>query len=263
MKILILLLYYERPQMVENALHSIKNLEYEDWELAFIDDGSRKPGKPVVENILGDYPDRIRYYFTGSSIDDKNRQGGSNVGLLMNKAIRESNAEMAVMLCDDDALVSDYFNNLPCWAKENPDEHYCYSHVILFDPFKEKPHEGFKNSYLIRQVNHETLKWDRKKHWFNKTTLLYPEAKLDASQVAWRTYCNTKVHFPARRTCHIDSHFYKQMGEHYGQIKYSGFFGQYKGLHDDTLSIRDEAARHNRRGNLIYKVRDLDNTCNY
>ena len=38
LKFLIVLAYYKRPNMVLNALHSIANLTYNNWHLAFIDD---------------------------------------------------------------------------------------------------------------------------------------------------------------------------------------------------------------------------------
>jgi len=53
-KIVILLLYYDRPKMVRNALKSIKDLNYKNWELVFIDDGSKEPGRPIVEEILAE-----------------------------------------------------------------------------------------------------------------------------------------------------------------------------------------------------------------
>lgn len=258
MKILILLLYYERPEMVKNALISIKNLEYDNWHLAFIDDGSTKPGRPVVENILRDFLDKISFYNTNHSIDDKNRQGGSMVGGTMNLAIDESDASMALMLCDDDALLPTYLSNLNSWAEKHPDEHYCYSHVILYDPWKETPHLGLNSKYLERQVGHKLFKFDRKKNWFNKAQRVMPEAKLDASQLAWRTYCNKKAKFPLKRTCHLDSAFYKELGRHYGHVGFSGFFGQYKGIHDDTLSLREESTRNNKKRNLIYTVKDIE-----
>ena len=237
--------------MVRNALLSIKNLNYDDWHLAFIDDGSIKPGKPVAEEILKEHLDKVTFYNTEHSIDDKNRQGGSMVGVTMNQALADSNAEMAIMLCDDDALVPSYFSDLREWSMKNPDSHYCYSHVILYNPFEEKPHEEFDSPFLLRKISHQLHKFNRRKCWYNKTQQVYPEAKLDASQVAWRTYCNDKALFPARRTCHLDSAFYRDLGQYYG------FFGQYKGLHDDTLSIRDEDSRHI-KFSKIYKVQDLD-----
>ena len=39
LKILILLFYYDRPEMVKNALKSIENSSYKNFTIAFIDDG--------------------------------------------------------------------------------------------------------------------------------------------------------------------------------------------------------------------------------
>lgn len=255
MEILILLLYYERPTLVKNALTSITNLDYDNWRLAFIDDGSKTPGKPIAEKILKDHLDKVDFYNTGLTIDDKVRRGGSSIGEVMNSILDTTKSEIAIMLCDDDALVPDYFNNLSRWAQKNPTLNYCYSHVILYDPSVET-YDQAVTTHLTRRVNSKTHKFSRKRNWFNKTQELYPEAKLDASQVAWRTSCNELAKFPTNQTCHLDSKFYKAMGEHFGRIKYSGFFGQFKGLHDDTLSIRDEAARHSKKYNLIYKVKE-------
>ena len=49
MKILILLLYFERPNLVRNALRSVRQADrhHQDWELAVIDDGSRAPALPI------------------------------------------------------------------------------------------------------------------------------------------------------------------------------------------------------------------------
>ena len=49
-KFLILLFYYDRPKMVRNALQSVKELNYKNWELAFIDDGSNKLFSPKLLN---------------------------------------------------------------------------------------------------------------------------------------------------------------------------------------------------------------------
>ncbi len=251
--------------MVRNALNSIRDLDYDDWHLAFIDDGSTKPGRPAVEAILADHLDKVSFYNTNHTPDDKFRQGGSAIGQFMNQITQKYskapvNCEMAIMLCDDDALHPDYFTNLKQWSEENPKQHYTYSHVILFDPFIDNLC-SLPATPLIKDFHGKKIKFDRFRNKFNKTQELYPEAKLDASQVAWRTYCANKAHFPARQTCHLDSSFYKQLGAHYGRIKFSGFIGQYKGMHDDTLSIRDEARQHYpRKNNVIYKVKDLDNT---
>lgn len=52
--ILILLFYYNRPELVKNALFSIKNNNYVNWKLAFIDDGSLINGEKIVRSIFNE-----------------------------------------------------------------------------------------------------------------------------------------------------------------------------------------------------------------
>lgn len=235
-KIQILLLYYERPNMVRNALESIKNLNYTNWELAFIDDGLEKPGRPVVESILGDHLSKIKFYTSGDSIQKKESQGGSLLGKYMNKAMSESNAEICVMLCDDDALESNYLTNLNAWFKNNPQKMYCYSHVILFDPFKDTP----GNLNLSDEVFIPSLRMssNRINHFWNKSGEFNCANQVDAAQVAWRRSADALFPFP--RTKNLDAVFYSNLFEKYGAANFSGFVGQYKAIYGDALDTREE-----------------------
>ena len=98
-KFLILLFYYDRPDIVKHALNSLNELEYENFEIAFIDDGSKHSGKLVAEEIL--HPailNRVTFYNTNDSIEKKIEQGGSVFGKLANDAILNSDAQYALML---------------------------------------------------------------------------------------------------------------------------------------------------------------------
>jgi glycosyltransferase involved in cell wall biosynthesis len=114
-KILILLFYYNRPNLVKIALNSIKIHNYNNWEIAFIDDGSEEPGEPIVREILSEHLDKIKFYNTNDSIDIKmlrSKEHGSIFGKYAQQAVEESDADIVMMLCDDDALYPEYFNNL-------------------------------------------------------------------------------------------------------------------------------------------------------
>ena len=93
LKVLILMSYYERPLLVRNGLHSIREAakRYDNWELVFIDDGSIKEGRPVVEEILADYLHKITFYQTGMSAEEKKRDG-CRIGEYQNMAVRNSKA---------------------------------------------------------------------------------------------------------------------------------------------------------------------------
>jgi hypothetical protein len=248
-KILILLLYYNRPNMVKTALKSIKDLNYTSWELAFIDDGSEKVGKPIVEEVLKDSLDKVKFYRSDDKTQDKLDRGGSLVGEYMNLAIEKSDANICIMLCDDDALEKDYFTNLNKWFKDHPNKMYCYSHVILFDPFSENP----DTIDPISKIHVPSLaKWgkpaesDRFKNFWNKTKEINCANQVDAAQVAWRKNC--QAGFPSPRTKNLDAIFYSQLYNQHGKAPFSGFFGQYKGIYSDALDTRSK----------VYQPKDVE-----
>ena len=73
LKIVIGLTYFNRPKMVVNALKSIEkaNEFYENWELAFLDDGSVFSGENVVKNYLPQFLHKIKFYHSNSTPEEK------------------------------------------------------------------------------------------------------------------------------------------------------------------------------------------------
>ena len=216
--------------MVRNALNSIvkANEYYPHWELAFGDDGSVIPGAPIVEEILGAHMDKVKLIQSGMDFSDKIEQG-LILGTLANDAIRKSDADVALILCDDDELVPTYLKGLADYFVSNPEVLYCYSHIHLFNPFFQKSEE----------VNNVTGK-------FNKHTgPINPVNNVDATQVAWRLSCckehgawfkdSTKQVKGKPWTKDTDKSFFESLYKNCGVAQYSGLVGQYKGVHDYQL----------------------------
>lgn len=241
--------------MVENALESIISQKYKDWELAFLDDGSINGGKPIIDKKLSHCLDQVKLYNTNDTVKDKLLAGGSRIGMLMNQAIRESEADITFMLCDDDALCPNYLHNLNEWFTSNVTKQYCYSDVVLFNPFNEKPGDTFTTK-LIQLFYTEV---DRYRSPYNKGIDITPINGLlgiiDASQPAWRISCNKKgnIWFPYPQTCNLDISFLSQMYLQYGICPYSGFYGQFKAIHQGNLSTKRA------KGEKFYQIKDLAN----
>jgi len=224
MKFLINLSYYNRPKLVRNALESIKRLEYNDWELAIIDDGSEYKIEPIVEEMLKEYEDKISLTYINDSIKQKISQGGSRVGTGLNEAILESNADIVINLCDDDALISDYLNLLNEWFENNKDKKYCYSQVLIYNPETENPFD------II----------EKRDYFTNRVDNLNPFCAVDCSQVAFRMSCFKEdgLRFPYLQTRDLDASLFKQAFEKFGPCSYTGFNSQYKGIFDGQLGRR-------------------------
>lgn len=221
-KILILLLYYNRPVLVRNTLRSVlqSHVNYNNWELAFIDDSSPVPGKPIAEEILGDHLDRVRFYNSDMTVDEKISTGGM-LGRLLNHAIQDSSAEVGIMLCDDDELVPKYLHDLNRFFCKLPRAHACYCHIHQFIPGVEDPR------FVSRLENR-----------FNAyTTPINPSHKVDASQIAWRLSVNKErgIWFRENRTSSLDSYFFDALRKATGRVRFSGIIGQYKGVSGTAL----------------------------
>lgn len=226
-KILILLTYYERPNLVKNALRSIANSSYDNWEVAFIDDGVIHPGKPIVEKILPS--SKVKFFASEMDSNAKITSGGCFIGKYMNDAIKDSDADVAIMLSDDDELVPNYLENLNIFFSEN-NVLSCYSNVYIYNPLKEK-------SVDVKTLSNSDPNW--KGHvWFGQTTNC--AYKVDGSQVAWKLACN-KVHgawFDYPITMNHDALFFTSLYERCGPSVYTGFISQYKAVFEDQLIKR-------------------------
>ena len=229
-KIQILLFYFERPKFILNALNSIKEQDYENWELHFIDDGSvGSPGRPIVESLFTPAElEKTVFYNTGDSVDVKLARGGSIFGKFANDAMYNSSADITIMLCDDDALFPGYLSNLNEYFLKNGNINYAYSHVCVFNPFVEE----------IRDV-------DTIRDWFLNahTQPIFPTNKVDASQVAWRRKETTEanIEFPYPQTINLDASLYLKLYSNFGPCPFTGFVSQYKAVHRDQLGNKGAA----------------------
>ena len=224
MKFLIVLFYWERPNIVKNALMSIRDLDYDNWELAFIDDGSIKKGEPIVKEILKDHLSKIKFYDTNQTYEDK-ILNQSHFGQYVNEAIKQSNADIAIFVCDDDALVPDYLNKLDIFFTNNPDKIWAYCHVIEYNPYTE-----VVGKHLLERIH----------SWHNRSTLpVSPACFLDCSQVVFRRYIfNDEIKWPYPLTRGLDATVFDLVWKKYGDVTFSGCIGQFKGVFSDQLGNR-------------------------
>ena len=223
LKFLLILVYYDRPNIVKNALNTIAALQSDNWELAIIDDGSPRPIQPIAEEILKDHISKVKFYQTGDTLEQKIQRGGI-FGQYINKAMDDSNADLVMIVCDDDAVVPDALINLSNWFEANPNAMYCYSHVIPYDPTRQTagPH--------LPRLPHGT----------NHFGPINPVCQVDASQVVFRKICHDSgnVNYPYPSTCNLDAHTFGQLFANYGLAPFSGLIVQYKGWFPAQLGNR-------------------------
>jgi len=255
-KILILMCYYERPNMVRFALESIRRQNYSNWELCFVDDTETGSGEQSVKDILGE-DTRVSYHCTQDSPEKKASQGGSKVGYFWNQAIYNSDADISFVLCDDDYLDETYLSDLDEWYSENPEVMYAHSDFVQYNPFGVKTidevdlttiYEPYTNrdgnilKQRVCEVNYDTK----------------AAGVLDASQVSWRNsaFKNYGVKFDDLRgdqSRNFDLVLFNQLDELFGQSRYTEIIGQYKGDHSDQFGHRVDKGNLNKPLDLEFK----------
>lgn len=243
----LILCYYDRPRMVANALESIRDQDYSNWYLTFIDDGSKAPGAPVVEEILGEklgkfisigysaekdatfrvYENGILYRLEDTP-EIKAAQNGTRHPMFMNIGVMESpgmkDSDVVSIICDDDGLYEHSLKNLNEYYKANPDVTHSYCHLAVYSPDIERPDPSFKD----------------RPFWLNHGCDV-PGAycKVDSSQVSYRRSVFTQKGFrypsPAFRA--LDAALYSQLDQ-LGPCRFNGIMGQYKGSFPQQLSYR-------------------------
>lgn len=229
-KIHILCSYYNRPILVKNALNSIlaAHKYHQNWRLTFGDDNSPIPGRPIVETILKEHLDKVTFIQTGMTFEDKIREGIS-LGKYANKVIAESDADVFVVMGDDDELHPEYLMRLSDFFSSNPQVLYCYSKLYVYNPLYQKSAD----------VTNPGNKYNQ---WWEP---IVPMGKVDATQVAWRRECcvkydawfvdNTKQVTGKPWARDTDISFFDRLYLKCGLCHPTGIFAQYKGIHDYQL----------------------------
>lgn len=226
MKALVLLVYYERPKMVRNALESLLWDQGDDWRCVFLDDGSVAPGRPVAEEVLAPVLDRVEFLNTGDSVAKKKIQNGSRHGEVLNHAVGMATEDVVLTLCDDDALVEGAIPALLRWYEDHPEAKWSYGHVSVYDPSREAVPKGRRSP----------------RHWLNRlTTSISPSCMVDSTQVSFRM--DTMLPFATRQTANLDADIFHRSFAAFGPCPYNGLTVQYKGIHEDQLGNRQFGPR--------------------
>ncbi len=263
LRFVIVLVYYQRPNMLRFALNSIKEQDYKNWTLVFIDDGSETPGIPIMQSILhpgGDnnitlyvphdeekysvtsYNSWCNAYRIDDTKEDKVAQVGTRHPEFMNKGIlgapRCTDNDVVIILCDDDALCPGYLSKLNEFYKNNPHINYSYCHLAPYNPLEERPDP----SQMGRPF------------WLNHTGHGHPYSWVDGSQSTFRRRAFTLdgIRYPSPAHRCLDAALHTQLFDKYGPIGFNGICGQFKGTFHDQLGQRNS-------GNELYPI-DTDIT---
>lgn len=231
LKFELIITYYKRPKLVLNTLESIIKTSYDNWHLTFIDDSGDDSFKETFLNYGFDIS-KITYKPILMSDSEKNEIGGSIFGKYVNDTILETDAEIIILICDDDAIFPDYMENLNVFYNENPNKMWGYCHLKFYNPEVEH----YTNSRHVIPENTIPDGPDLN----SNTTPISPENVIDFSQVTFRkrAFTESNVWYPHPYTVSLDAHVFHNMTQFWGLCDFTNCYGQYKAWFDNQLGTR-------------------------
>lgn len=118
---------YNKPQYVWEAIESILNQTYQDFELVLVDDNSRQETLDALEPYL-DNP-KISFFQTGRTEEDRLLgYGGAIVG---NYALERCTGEYITFIGDDDLYYPNFFERMLLWMEGHRwDVAFCWQNRI-------------------------------------------------------------------------------------------------------------------------------------
>lgn len=222
MKFLVLLPYFDRPNLVQFAIKSVMSQSHTDWHIGICDDGSDVRVEDVLSS-MNIYDDRISIKRIDYRHGEREIQG-SSFGRALNEHMLDSDADVAMILCDDDGLYPEYLYNLNQFYKNNQSCMHSYGHVSIYDPGQ------FIGLDALPDDNFNTT--------LNRVDGLNGSYNVDASQVSWRINNDTNSIFPYPQTANLDAVIFQKLFNMYGPCVFNNTVAQYKGWFEDQLGNR-------------------------
>ena len=130
------------PDLLKEAINSILNQTFQDFEFIFVDDGSNEPIEPLVRSITSD--DRVAVY----------RIKPSGLGAALNYGIKRSRGDLIARIDDDDISLPMRLEKQVSYMDSHP-EVYCLG-TQLYYKFGKKvyPHPLFplEHEEIVRML---------------------------------------------------------------------------------------------------------------
>lgn len=239
------MVYYERPKVILNALNSILDISYPNFEVHIVDDGSVNRAEPIVREVCSSIIDKFKFTYIDNTVEDKKKQGGSVHGRFLTEAVRQSDADHVIVLCDDDAIFPHFLTKLNSLINkpENIDKYYFYHNIVLYDCLTE----SYKKGVERMDFSYFTNQWKAP---------INCSGRVDGSQVTYnrKKFVDDGIIYPAPQTSGLDAESFKQMADKWGLATYSGLVSQVKSNNADNLVWKDR----NPNKDVIYRTKDMN-----
>jgi glycosyltransferase involved in cell wall biosynthesis len=129
---------FNRAELLREAIQSVIEQTYQDFEIVIVDDGSWDHSIEVIESFRKEQPDRIRLY----THDDNSNRGILETHLL---GISKSRGELVAFLDNDDRWTQNYLATKAELLRNHPEV------GVVFSPYKVVGEGWFGRDMVLRQ----------------------------------------------------------------------------------------------------------------
>ncbi|MEW6536019.1 MAG: glycosyltransferase [Candidatus Auribacterota bacterium] len=120
---------YNSGKYLLQTLQSVLNQTYKDFEILVVDDGSTDNTQQIIQSVIRQHPDKIRYMY----------QENSGVGAARNNGIRHARGQYIAFLDADDVWLPQKLQVQIDFIQRNSEYDFVFSDVIAMD---ENGHNG-------------------------------------------------------------------------------------------------------------------------
>lgn len=148
MKFSVVIPCHDRLELLQKAIYTVLEQDFDDWELAIFDNDSKDDIQEYLKTLSHKFQGKIKY---------KKSEGFLPVTDSWNNAIEMASGEYVIFLGDDDGLVPNYFQKiLPIiQAFNHPDVVYCALYQFLYPGVAPWDRSGYvaelKNAFFFDQ----------------------------------------------------------------------------------------------------------------
>jgi glycosyltransferase involved in cell wall biosynthesis len=130
----VIIIFFNAEPFLDEAIHSILEQDYPNWELLLVDDGSSDGSTRIALNLVHHTPQRVRY-LEHSAHANRGMSASRNLG------IQHARGNYIAFLDADDVWLPNKLSEQTALLEAHPDVGMTYGHALIWSSWTGKPED--------------------------------------------------------------------------------------------------------------------------
>ncbi|WP_373481318.1 glycosyltransferase family 2 protein [Geminocystis sp.] len=144
------IIFFNQEKFIEEAIASVINQTYQNWELLLVDDGSTDKSTQIAQNYAEKYPEKIKY------LEHENHQNRGN-SATRNLGLKYAKGDLIGFLDGDDVWLPKKLEEQIIILKNNPSVKMIYGRTVIWYSWTGKPEDQDRNFFMSLGVEANTI----------------------------------------------------------------------------------------------------------